>query len=72
MIWINLSRGVARKSATRAPSEFCTGDYRNGCDIPFRENLQEISKNIQEGLQVSFKPDISSAVKHSWVCCRRV
>jgi hypothetical protein len=24
---------------------------RNGCTIPFRENLREISKDIQDGLQ---------------------
>jgi hypothetical protein len=28
------------------------------------QNLQEISKKIQDGLQVGFKPDISSAVMH--------
>jgi hypothetical protein len=35
-----------------------------GCAIPFSENLQEISKNIPEGLQVGFKPRISSAAIH--------
>ena len=28
-----------------------SGGYRNGCTIPFRENLQEISKDLQDGLQ---------------------
>ena len=39
------------------------GGYWNGCTIPFRENLQEISKDIQDVLQVGFKPAISSAVR---------
>ena len=54
------------------PCQIADG-YRNGCTIPFRENLHEISEDIKDGLQVGSKPDISSAVRHSQVtCCRGV
>jgi hypothetical protein len=35
----------------QATSWQIAGGYRNGCTIPFRENLQEISKDIQDGFQ---------------------
>ena len=35
------------------------------------QNLKEISKEIQDGLQVGFKPDTSYAVRHSRVTCWR-
>ena len=40
------------------------GAYRNGSPVPPAENLQAISKEIQGGLQVGFKPVTSSAAKH--------
>ena len=38
------------------------GGYQNGRALPVRENLQEICKEIQDGLEVGLKPGISSAV----------
>ena len=40
------------------------GGYQNGRALPVRENLQEICKEIQDGLEVGLKPGISSAAKH--------
>jgi hypothetical protein len=40
------------------------GGYRNGSPIPPAENLQAISKEIQGGLQLGFKPVTSSAAKN--------
>jgi hypothetical protein len=40
------------------------GCYRNGRTIPFPENLQGISREIQAVLQFGFKPFISFAAKH--------
>ena len=40
------------------------GGYRNGRALPFRENLQEICKEIHDGLEVGLKPGISSAAKY--------
>jgi hypothetical protein len=44
------------------------GCYRNGRTIPLQENLQKISNEIQDGLEVGFKPFISIAAKHA-PCC---
>ena len=52
-----------RYSITSSNSAPIAGGYWDGCTIPFRENLQEISKDIQDVLQVGFKPAISSAVR---------
>jgi hypothetical protein len=38
--------------------------YRHGCPIPYSEDLQRISKEIQDGLELGFKPVFSSAAKH--------
>jgi len=40
------------------------GDW-SGCTIPYAENLQGISTEIQDGLEFDFKSVITSALKHS-------
>jgi hypothetical protein len=57
-------RGHARFARRREMSGRSRDFGRNGCAIPFRENLQEISKYVTDGLQVGFKPRISSAAIH--------
>ena len=40
------------------------GGYQNGRALTVRENLQEICKEIEDGLEVGLKPGITSAAKH--------
>jgi len=39
-----------------------------GCTIPYAENLQGISTEIQDGLEFDFNPVIASAAKRPTTC----
>ena len=58
----DLSQGGAHTLVNRL--SLIVGGYQNGRALPVRENLQEICKEIQDGLEVGLKPGISSAAKH--------
>jgi hypothetical protein len=46
-----VAKNDACSKLRRATSCQIAGGYWNGCSIPFRQNLQEISKDIQDGPQ---------------------
>jgi hypothetical protein len=58
----DLSQGGAHTLVNRL--SLIVGGYQNGRALPIRENLQEICKEIHDGLEVGLKPGISSAAKH--------
>jgi hypothetical protein len=45
------------------------GGDGSGCTIPYAENLQGISTEIQDRLEFDFKSVISSAPKHTGRAC---
>ena len=55
-----------RQAVTR---QIVIGGDGSGCTIPYTENLQGISTEIQDGLEFDFKSVISSAPKHTDRAC---
>src|SRR5262245_58266798 len=45
------------------------GGHRSDGTISYSENLQEISREIQDGPELGFKPVMTSAAKRPATCC---